>query len=92
MAAQAVPPGSGGSATGARPQTSLGSHPGRSAGQPEAGLPQVSGTDRTSEVATVDRAARSGLGLPAIIAVMLLSLVTAALVRTLITQRRAVVT
>jgi plastocyanin len=82
--------GSGGSAANARPQPPLGTSPDQSAGSGQ-GLPQLSGNGGSGPTMLVETASRnSGLGLPAVVAVILLSVVTAALVRTLITQRRAV--
>jgi hypothetical protein len=55
------------------------------------GLPQVAaGGNRGAGTATGNPPLPAGLGLPAIVAVALLSAVTAALVRALIIQRRAV--
>jgi hypothetical protein len=93
VADQVVPHGTGGSASNARPQTpQLGTSPDQgAAGATDQGLPQLSGDGSSTQASLVDTASRnSGLGLPAIVAVVLLSVVTAALVRTLITQRRTV--
>ncbi len=80
VADQVVPHGTGGSAANARPQTPTGTG--------DDGLPQLSG-DGGSGSALLDAATpKPGVGLPAVVAVVLLSLVTAALVRTLITHRR----
>jgi hypothetical protein len=72
--------GAGNGATNARAQSPLGA--------PPANLPQLP-SDGTEAVLT-GSAPNAGLGLPAILAIVLLSVVTAALVRALVTQRRTV--
>jgi hypothetical protein len=54
------------------------------------GLPPLATRDPVAEASTGNPPGTAGLGLPAIVAVGLLSVVTAALVRSLIIQRRAI--
>jgi plastocyanin len=83
VADRTVPHGQGatGPATDARPQVPLGNVPPAGSALPD--LP----SEGTQTVLT-GSAPNAGMGVPAILAVVLLSVVTAALVRALITQRR----
>jgi hypothetical protein len=83
----------GGAVTSARPPVPV-TAPRQDAGIPALpALPKLSGSDPSSIVSVEADSGGTGrdggLGLPAIVAVVLLSVVTAALVRTLIAQRRA---
>jgi plastocyanin len=89
VADRVVPHGGAGSAASVRPRIPIGTGQDQSAPADQA-LPPPSDYGSGTPPSLVDAASRNaGLGLPAVIAVILLSVVTAALVRTLITQRRA---
>jgi plastocyanin len=91
VADRVVPHGGAGAAAGVQPQIPIGTGQDQPA-PADQGLPLSSGDGSGAPASLMDAASRNaGLGLPAVIAVILLSVVTAALVRTLITQRRALI-
>ncbi|HSV66215.1 MAG TPA: hypothetical protein VLJ59_09970 [Mycobacteriales bacterium] len=101
LGSQVVPPAAagsaangGGSATNARPPVLSSSRSQAGDTVVDKGLPALSGSNSGNsvidQVVTVPVSRHDGLGLPAVVAVILLAVVTAALVRTLITQRRMV--